>query len=574
MKFFKKYVRKYGGLFCLAVFFVMCETLCDLMLPTIMSQIIDIGVASKKMDYVLSMGGLMLLITAVGSVAASARNIISSHVSQKLGAQLRSDLYKKIQTLSFEIIDKFDRASLVTRLTNDVTQVQNLVNGLMRIFIKAPLLCIGSLIMAIRLNADLAVVLAVIVPIAGVLIMMNMRIGFPIFIKVQQALDQVNRVMREYLSGIRVVKAFNRFDYEVEKFTIANDELQSISVTAMRVMAAFSPGMMLIINFGIVAVLWLGGLRVNTGEMQVGQIIAFINYMTQMLFALMLIAAVFNMFVRARASAQRIGEVFSQESSMNWNKHPVKSTVVKGRVDFENVTFSYEGASGELVIKNINLICMPGETVGIIGSTGSGKSSLVALIPRFYDVTSGCLKVNGEDVRNIEPKQIRKKIAVVPQKTVLFTGTVIENIRWGKADATIEEIERVAVIAQAHDFISASPEGYQTKVGQGGVNFSGGQKQRISIARALVKSPEILILDDSTSAVDVATEAKIKNSLRHYAQDLTCIIIAQRITSVMDADKIVVLDQGEIVGMGKHDELIQCCTVYQEIVKSQVGKEM
>jgi len=574
MKFFKKYVRKYGGLFCLAVFFVMCETLCDLMLPTIMSQIIDIGVASKKMDYVLSMGGLMLLITAVGSVAASARNIISSHVSQKLGAQLRSDLYKKIQTLSFEIIDKFDRASLVTRLTNDVTQVQNLVNGLMRIFIKAPLLCIGSLIMAIRLNADLAVVLAVIVPIAGVLIMMNMRIGFPIFIKVQQALDQVNRVMREYLSGIRVVKAFNRFDYEVEKFTIANDELQSISVTAMRVMAAFSPGMMLIINFGIVAVLWLGGLRVNTGEMQVGQIIAFINYMTQMLFALMLIAAVFNMFVRARASAQRIGEVFSQESSMNWNKRPVKSTVVKGRVDFENVTFSYEGASGELVIKNINLICMPGETVGIIGSTGSGKSSLVALIPRFYDVTSGCLKVNGEDVRNIEPKQIRKKIAVVPQKTVLFTGTVIENIRWGKADATIEEIERVAVIAQAHDFISASPEGYQTKVGQGGVNFSGGQKQRISIARALVKSPEILILDDSTSAVDVATEAKIKNSLRHYAQDLTCIIIAQRITSVMDADKIVVLDQGEIVGMGKHDELIQCCTVYQEIVKSQVGKEM
>jgi len=444
----------------------------------------------------------------------------------------------------------------------------------MRVFIKAPLLCVGSLIMAVRLNAHLAVVLAVVVPVAGVLIMVNMKIGLPFFIKVQQALDQVNSVMREYLSGIRVVKAFNRFDYEVEKFTAVNDELQSISVTAMRVMAVFSPGMMMIVNFGIVAILWLGALGVDKGEMQVGQILAFINYMTQMLFALMMISAVFNMFVRAKASAQRINEVFSQESSMNWEKQPENSTDKTGRVDFENVTFSYEGASGEPVIRNINLTCLPGETVGIIGSTGSGKSSLVNLIPRFYDVTSGCLKVDGQDVRNIEPKKIREKIAVVPQKTVLFTGTVIENIRWGKADATLKEIERAAMIAQAHDFIAAYPDGYQVKVGQGGVNFSGGQKQRLAIARALVRNPEILILDDSTSAVDVTTEAKIKKSLKKYAKDLTCIIITQRIISVMDVDKIVVLDDGEIVGIGKHDELIKECTVYQEIVKSQVGKEM
>lgn len=574
MQFLNGYIGKYGKPFCQAVFFVMCETLCDLMLPTILSQIIDIGVAGKQMDYVLYMGGLMLFITALGSLAATARNIISSHVSQKFGAQLRSDLYKKIQTLSFENIDKFDRASLVTRLTNDVTQVQILVNGLMRIFIKAPLLCIGSLIMAVRLNADLAMVLAVVVPVAGLLIMMNMRIGFPFFIKVQQALDQVNSVMREYLSGIRVVKAFNRFDYEVEKFTEVNKELQSISITAMRVMSVFSPGMMMIVNFGIVAVIWFGGLRVNAGEMQAGQIIAFINYMTQMLFALMMISAVFNMFVRAKASAQRIGEVFSQKSSMSWEEHPVKRADIKGRVDFENVTFSYDGASGEPVIKNINLTCMPGETIGIIGSTGSGKTSLVGLIPRFYDVSSGCLKVNGEDVRNVEPKKIREKIAVVPQKTVLFTGTIIDNIRWGKEDATIEEVERAAMIAEAHDFISASPEGYQIRVGQGGVNFSGGQKQRVSIARALVRNPEILILDDATSAIDVATEAKIKKSLKKYAKDLTCIIIAQRITSVVDADKIAVLDHGEIVGIGTHDELIKDCKVYQEIVKSQVGKEM
>lgn len=574
MEFLHSYIKKYGKHFCLAVFFVMGETLCDLLLPTIMSRIIDRGVVGKDMDYVLSMGGLMLGITALGSVAASARNIISSTVSQKFGAQLRSDLYKQIQTLSFANIDKFDPATLVTRLTNDVTQVQNLVNGLMRIFIKAPLLCLGSLIMAVRLNVHLAVVFAVVVPVAGLVIIISMKLGFPLFIKIQQALDQVNRVMREYLSGIRVVKAFNQFDYEVEKFTIVNNELQSISVTAMRVMAVFGPGMMMIINFGIVAVLWWGGLLVNTGEMQAGQIIAFINYMTQMLFALMLIGAVFNMFVRAKASAQRIGEVFSQESSMNWEESPGKTKVITGRVDFENVTFSYEGVSGQPVIKNITLTCMPGETVGIIGSTGAGKSSLINLIPRFYDITGGCLRVDGEDVRRIEPRKIRRKIAVVPQKTVLFTGSVIDNIRWGKVDATMEEIERAAMVAEAHTFISEFPEGYQVKVGQGGVNFSGGQKQRLAIARALVKNPEILILDDATSAVDVATEERIKNSLKKYAKDLTCIIIAQRITSVMDLDKIVVLDHGEIVGMGKHDQLLQNCRVYQEIVKSQVGKEM
>jgi len=574
MQFLNRYMGKYVMSFCLAVFFVMCEAGCDLLLPTIMSQMIDTGVANKQIDYVLYMGSLMLLITALGSVAATARNIISSHVSQKFGAELRSDLYKKIQTLSFATIDRFDRATLVTRLTNDVTQVQNLVNGMMRIFIKAPLLCIGSLIMAMRLNAHLVIVLGVVVPVAGILILLNMRIGLPFFFRVQQALDRVNSVMREYLSGIRVVKAFNRFDYEVSKFAAVNTALESISVTAMRIMAVFSPGMMMIINLGIVAVLWLGGLKVNTGEMQAGQIIAFINYMTQMLFALMLMAAVFNMFVKARASAQRIGEVFFQDSNMTWVAHPVNATNIKGRVDFENVSFSYEGPLGVPVLKNINLTCMPGETVGIIGSTGSGKSSLVGLIPRFYDVTSGCLRINGEDVRNIEPKRVREKIAVVPQKTVLFTGTVIDNIRWGKEDATLEEIKRAAMIAQAHDFISTSPEGYLTDVGQGGVNFSGGQKQRLSIARALVKNPEILILDDSTSAVDVATEAKIKISLQKYAKDITCIIIAQRMTSVIDADKIVVLDYGEIVGMGKHDELIKSCKVYQEIVKSQVSKEM
>ncbi|UUZ80174.1 ABC transporter ATP-binding protein/permease [Paenibacillus sp. P26] len=562
-------------MFGVALLFLTFEALSDLLRPTIMSKIVDVGVASGRMDYVLGMGGLMLLITGVGAVAASGRNIISSRVSQKFGAEPRLDLFRKIQTLSFEHIDKFERASLVTRLTNDVTQVQNFTNGMMRIFAKAPLLCIGSLIMAARLNPELALVLVVVVPVVGILIAMNMRVGFPRFIRVQKALDQVNVVMREYLSGVRVVKAFNRFDYETDKFNGINGEYRMRSTSAMRSMAVFSPAIMLTVNFGIVAVIWLGGLGVDSGRMQVGHIIAFINYMTQILFSLMTISMVFNMFVRAKASAGRIGEVFAQENRMTWNEaRPEKNNTLKGRIDFENVSFSYEGATGTPVLRDVAFTCLPGETVGVIGSTGSGKTSLVSLIPRFYDAVSGTVKVGGVDVRELNPQTPREKIAVVPQKSVLFTGTVTDNIRWGKEDASAEEVEAAARMAQAHEFIAAAPEGYATRLGQGGVNFSGGQKQRLSIARALVRKPEILILDDCTSAVDVATEAKIKEAIKQYAAGLTCLIIAQRITSVMDADKIIVLDQGEVVGIGKHEELMRSRRVYREIFQSQLGKEM
>ncbi|CAG7652309.1 ABC transporter ATP-binding protein [Paenibacillus allorhizosphaerae] len=574
MPFLKKYVPKYWKMFCLAVLCLTFEALCDLAMPTILSKIIDIGVAHNRMDYVLQMGGLMLIITAFGAVAASGRNILASHVSQKFGAELRSDMFRKIQSLSFDNIDRFERASLVTRLTNDVTQVQNFMNGLMRIFVKAPLICIGSLIMATRLNSQLAAVLAVVVPIVAILIALNMKIGFPLFIKVQKALDQVNSLTREYLSGVRVVKAFNRFDYEVDKFDQANQEYRARSVRAMRRMSIFNPAIMLTVNFGIISVLWLGGVRVDGGQMQVGTIIAFINYMTQILFSLMMISNVFNMFVRAKASAGRIDEVFAQENTMKWNADAQTNPKMKGRVDFENVYFTYEGTSGDPVLKNITFSCSPGETVGIIGSTGSGKSSLVGLIPRFYDTLAGTVKVNGVDVKEIDPQQLREKIALVPQQTVLFTGSVLDNIKIGKEDATMAEIEQAAKMAEAHDFVSSFNDGYETILGQGGVNFSGGQKQRVSIARALVREPEILILDDCTSAVDVATESRIKEALKTYAADLTCLIIAQRITSVMDADKIVVLDNGEIVGIGKHETLMRTCRVYQEICQSQVGKEM
>lgn len=574
MGFLTKYIKKYWKSFSIAVLFLTFEAICDLMQPTIMSKIIDVGVVGKDIHYVLKMGGLMLLITAIGAVSASTRSVVASIVSQNFGAELRSDLFKKIQTLSFEKIDKFDRASLITRLTNDVNQVQVFVNGLMRIFVKSPLLAIGGLIMAARLNLRLAVVLAVVVPIVAVLIILNMRLGFPLFAKVQKALDRVNGVMREYLSGVRVVKAFNRFDVEVEKFSGVNNHFKDQSIKASRLMSVFGPAIMLTVNLGIVVVLWIGGLGVNSGHIQVGHIIAFTNYMTQILFSLMMISMVFNMFVRARASSGRIGEIFLQVDNLTWNDETNEISSQKGRIDFENVSFSYDGAAGEPILKNINLTCLPGEMVGIIGSTGSGKSTLVGLIPRFYDVSAGTIKVNGEDIKHVDPKRLREKIAIVPQKNILFTGSVGENISWGKEDATVTEMERAATIAGAHDFISAAPEGYQTRIGQGGVNFSGGQKQRISIARALVKNPEILILDDSTSAVDVATEAKIKEGLKKYAKGLTCLLIAQRITSIIDADKIVVLDQGEVVGIGKHEELMNDCKVYREIFQSQMGKEV
>lgn len=589
MKFFKKYIKNYWKLFCIAVACLTLEAACDLMQPTIMSKIVDIGVKRKDMSYVMHMGLVMLMITAFGALAATGRNILASYVSQKFGAELRVDLFKKIHTLSFENIDKYDGASLVTRLTNDVTQVQNFVNGLMRIFVKAPLLCIGSLIMAVRLNPKMSLVFVFVIPVIVILIYLNMRIGYPFFRKIQSSLDNVNAVMREYLSGVRVVKAFNRFNYETERFKKVNKDFTDLSTKAMRVMAIFSPAINLVINLGIASIIWFGGVRVNNGDMQVGQVIAFTNYMTQILFSLMMISFIFTMLVKAKASAERIGEVFEEKSTIK-NKSMeaqspfqvvnnsiegdalIEGSYVNEKIEFENVFFSYAGTVGEPVLKNISFTCNAGETIGIIGSTGCGKSSLVNLISRFYDVTSGEVRIDGINIKEIDEKTLRNKIAVVPQKIMLFSGTVLDNIKWGKGNASIEEVEVAAKVAQAHEFITSLGEGYNTILGQGGVNLSGGQKQRISIARALIKKPQILILDDCTSAVDVTTEMKIRTSLNKLLNNVTCITIAQRITSVMGADKIIVLDNGQIVGMGKHEELMKSSEVYKDIYRSQIGK--
>lgn len=570
MAYLKKYRMRYGKLFVICLCFLTLEAVCDLFQPALMALIVDTGIRDRNMAFVLHMGGIMLGVTGLGAVGAVGRNFLSSTVSQRFGGDLRADLYEKIQSLSYETASRYDTASLVTRLTNDVTQLQNFVNGLMRIFIKAPILCIGSMLMASLLDPQAAVVLLVVVPCVVAIILFGMRKGYPLFARVQGAVDGLNGVMRTYLSGVRVVKAFHRFDYEKERFAKRNDGLCGAQARAMRVMAMFGPSVMMVVNLGIVAVLYMGGWRINAGSLEVGKVMAFINYMTQISVALMTIFMVFTMFVRARASAERIGDVMEAEETLQEPASP-KPLNQEAQVRFSQVTFAYH-KGGEPVLHDLSFRCKAGQTVGVIGSTGAGKTSMVNLIPRFYDPSDGTVEVFGVDVREADTEELRGRIAIVPQKSTLFTGTILENLRWGDEHATRADIESAAKRAQAHNFITALPEGYDTRLGQGGVNLSGGQKQRLAIARALVRRPEILILDDCTSAVDAVTEQKIRTSLRAYSQSLLCILIAQRITSVMDADEILVLDGGRIVGKGTHAALLRECTVYQDIYASQFGK--
>lgn len=570
--YLKKYIYRYRRQFLTAIIFISLETFGDLIQPTIMSKIIDNGVKRGDMDYVLKLGALMFLVTALGATFAIIRNLISSKVSQRFGADLREDLYIKIQSLSLQNIDEFQDASLITRLTNDVNQVQNFAHGSMRIFVKAPVLGIGAVIMSFILNPKMALIPLAIVPMVAFIISCNLKISYPIFTRIQKALDKVNGVMREYFAGIRLVKAFNRFEYEKERFRKVNEGLKNITLKGMRIMAIFNPTVSLTVSIGIVLVLWIGGVRVNSGNMEVGKIMAFVNYMTQVLHSLVLMTRILNMFIRAKASAERIGEVFATESSMILKDDPIKVSNIEGRLEFENVYFKYHNNS-QWVLENISFTVNPGETLAIIGSTGSGKTSLVNLIPRFYDVLEGSIKIDNTDIRDMDLDELRNMISIVPQKVLLFTGTIKDNIKWGNMGATDKDVEEVAKIAEAHDFIISFNDGYNTYLGQAGVNLSGGQKQRISIARALIKKPRILILDDCTSAVDLITERKIRSKLKDYLKDTTTILIAQRITSVMDADKIIVLDRGRIVGFGNHHELMETCQVYKDIYVSQLGRE-
>lgn len=547
----------------------MLEVLCDLLQPTLTSTIIDKGVSYNDMSVVLKYGFIMIGVSIFGAFIAINRNKFATTVAQNFGADLRSDVFNKIQSFDFDNIDKFERGSLITRLTNDITNIQNFIYGLMRIFVRAPLLAIGCIIMSIRLDLKMSLIVLTIVPIVGGLIYINLKYGYPYFLKVQRAIDKVNEVIREYLRGVRVVKAFNRFDFEEDRFENVNEDLTYKSVSSMKFMAVFNPVITLIVNMAIVIIIWNGATRVNIGTIQVGKIVAFTNYMTQLLFALMSTTMIFSSLIRAKTSTERINEIFLEENDIKEISSDICNSSEIGNIKFEKVTFSYKGLKGEPIIDNISFTLEKGMTLGIVGSTGSGKTTLINLIPRFYDAKSGKILIDGVDIRNYTFEELRDKISIVPQRTVLFSGTVKENIKWGKEDATDDEVREVCKIADADSFITSFNKGYDSIVGQGGSNLSGGQKQRIAIARALIKKPEILILDDSTSALDTDTEYRIRKSLKEYSKDMTTILIAQKISSVINADKIIVLDHGKIVGEGTHDELMSTCEVYQGIYKSQ-----
>lgn len=575
MGYLNKYVIKYWKLFLSAIIFLSLEAACDLIQPTIMAKIVDVGVKNKDLDYVFKLSMSMILITGIGAIGATIRNIISGKVSQQFGADLRIDLFKKINSLSFEQLNSLDGSSLITRLTNDVTQMQNFFNRLMRIFVKAPILCIGSLIIAFKLNYRLAFIFIIIIPIVVLLIVFNMRISYPFYLKMQSALDKVNGIIREYLSGVRVVKAFNRFDYEEERFKYENENLSNISKKALRVNAFFSPTIGLIVNMGIVLVIWLGGIGVNNGTIYTGEIIAFINYMTKILFSLLMISNVFMTFIKAKASTERIGEIFNvgdskEQTEINKNKG---INNLQGNISFNDVSFSYSDETNENVLSNITFSCESGEKLGIIGSTGAGKTTLMNLLCGFYKINSGSIKIDNIDINEIDKRELRNSIGIIPQKVLLFSGTILDNIRWGKEDANLEEVKEVCKIAQIHELIESLPEKYDTLLGQGGVNLSGGQKQRISIARALIRKPKILIMDDCTSALDGKTEHKIKEELGKFSENLTCITITQRISSVKDSNKILVIEDGSIIGSGTHNELKNNCSVYRDIIKSQLGED-
>lgn len=577
MGYLKPYWKDYKRRFILAIFFLSLEALADLMQPAMMSRIVDQGVAHSNLFLIEKYGLLMLLITLGGAFCACARNVLSVNVSQNFARDLRQDLYIKIQRFSLKNIDRFGNATLITRLTNDVTRVQTFANGLMRMMLKAPLVGIGSLIMAVNLNPELSLILLGVTPIIALLICLNMKISYPYFRKVQGALDRVNRSVQEYLSGVRVVKVFNRFSYEEERFQQNNQHLGNLSAMAAKVGSVFSPLINLAVNAGIIAIIWFGGIGVESGSMQVGSIIAFTNYMMQILVAIMMVNNAFNMFVRAKASAERIGEIMNTEEDMAFpepENRPIAKK--KGALLFQHVCFSYDPIAGhrDPFLKNIDFSVLPGEMLGITGPIASGKTTLVNLILRFYDPDQGRLILDGTDVRLFSEEELRGKIALVPQRPLLFSGTVRENIRWGNEQASEEEIYEAARAAEADEFIRQTPDGYDSVIGQGGVNFSGGQKQRISIARALIRKPEILILDDATSAVDARTDKRIRRNISIAARRLTCIVISQRIMSIADADKIIVMNDGKIDAMGTHQELIRESDYYREILQSQLGKEV
>lgn len=553
---------------------MMLEAAGEFILPYISADMIDKGAATGDVQYVLTRGGLMLLLAAFMLLTGVLGAFFSIRAATRLAASVRLKTFKKIQEFSFENIDDFSAGSLITRITNDITQIQNFAQSLLRGSFRSPIMLVGAIYMSFKLNPKLAWIICAVVPVLAFTIATIIRIASPRYTSMQGQLDTLNNNINESITNVQVIKSFVREDYEKEKFGEVNDTLMKKSVKALKMMMLIQPASVTAINFTTLMVVWVAGKQVMIGGMEVGTLSALITYLTQILMSLDFLANIFLQGTRAAASDRRINAVLKAEVSLHDKNATRKDFVISnGEVEFRDVAFRYFKHNKDWVLDHVNLHIKPGQMVGVIGPTGCGKTTLVSLISRLYDVDEGSVLIDGVDVRELSLYELREKVSVVLQKNTLFSGTIAENLMWGKSDATLEEMDQACEIAQAKEFISQKEEGYNTKLEQGGTNLSGGQRQRLCIARALMKSPKILILDDSTSAVDTATDARIRRAFREYLSGVTKIIIAQRINSVMDADQIIVMDEGKIVGAGTHAELLAICQTYQEIYYSQKDKE-
>lgn len=567
-----RYMRPYRTAVLLVLLFTFFQCLSDLYLPTLMADIVDKGITLGNVPYIWRVGGVMLLVASGGMVCAIAASYLASKAASGFGRIVRGRVFSHVENFTLQEFDKIGTASLITRTTNDITQVQQVTIMILRMMAIAPMMCIGGIVMAISRDPGLTTVLLAVLPILALAIFLIAKQGIPLFKAIQVKIDTLSRVVRENLTGIRVIRSFNRAAHETVRFNDANEDLTATSIKVNKIMGAMMPVMMLVMNFATIAIVWFGAHRINDAHMKVGDLMAFLQYAMMIMFSLIMLSVMFVMIPRAQASAVRINEVLHMQPDIHDPKEPGKPGLQKAAVEFQDVTFFYPGAE-EPAVSNLSFRTGPGEVTAIIGGTGSGKSTLISLIPRFYDVTSGRILVNGTDIREMRQEELRQRIGFVPQKALLFTGSIADNIRYGKEDATDEEIRHAAKVAQAADFIEAMEGAYDAEISQGGSNVSGGQKQRLSIARALVRRPEIYIFDDSFSALDFKTDARLRAALREETGEATVLIVAQRVSTVMDADRIIVLDEGRIAGMGTHEELMNTSEVYREIVTSQLSEE-
>ncbi|HOK70946.1 MAG: ABC transporter ATP-binding protein [Bacillota bacterium] len=571
-----QYLKPYQKQLFLVMALLLVQAIANLYLPDLNADIINNGIARGDTEYILKTGGFMLLVTLLLAACSVVSVYWGSKTAMSFGRDLRSDVFRKVQSFSQAEVDQFGTPSLITRTTNDVQQVQMAVLITLNVMISAPVMCIGGIIMALRQDVPLSISIIIIVPVMAVVIGVIMRRALPLFKSMQVKIDRLNQVVREKLAGVRVIRAFVKTDYEEARFDEANLDLTTTALKINRMVAITMPLLMLIVNISMAAIMWFGAHRIDSGAMPIGNLTAFIAYTMQILIAVMMATVMFIMIPRASASAERILEVLETEPSISAPKAPVAlnpgTADSDASVEFRDVEFTYPGAETP-VLRGISFIAYPGETTAIVGSTGCGKSTLINLIPRFYDVTGGSLLIDGVDIREIPEEDLRNKIGFVPQKAFLFSGTIASNLRYGKRDATDDELWHALRIAQAADFVAEMPGQLEAPVSQGGTNFSGGQKQRLAIARALVKRPKIYVFDDSFSALDFKTDAALRAALNDEVDDAIVFIVAQRVSTIMNAERIIVLDKGEIVGMGTHEELMKLCSVYREIVLSQLSEE-